>query len=204
MGKRPDRRIDDNLRTMLAQEAARLISDHGIDDYRTAKRKAAENLGLRNYGALPNNREIDTALAERNRIFGADQHRNLLTQLRQVAIGVMHELKIFGPRLVGSVLSGNVTEHSPIQLHLFSDLPEHVAMQLATCGVQHTAIQQRLRLQRNLFERFQGYRFYADDFTVETIVFPERRQKHAPLSPLDGRPMQRAKLSDVELLTGAA
>jgi len=204
MGNRSDCRFDDNLRTMLAQEAARLICDHGIDDYRNAKTKAAENLGLRNRGALPNNREIEAALAERNRIFGADRHHALLSQLRQVAVQVMHELHIFGPRLVGSVLSGNVTEHSPIQLHLFSDPPENVGMQLAAIGVQHSSMQQRLRLQRDSFERFQGYRFYAENCQVETTVFPERRNKHAPLSPLDGRPMRRAKLRDVQLLAGEA
>ena len=71
MGKRPDRRSDGNLRTVLAQEAARLICDHGIVDYRAAKQKAAEKLGLLNFGALPTNQEIEAAVAERNRIFGA-------------------------------------------------------------------------------------------------------------------------------------
>ncbi len=46
MGKRSDRRSDQNLRIMLAQEAARLICDHGLEDFRAAKQKAADNLGL--------------------------------------------------------------------------------------------------------------------------------------------------------------
>ena len=43
MGKRSDRRNDEHLRTVLAQEAARIILHQGIEDYRTAKLKAAEN-----------------------------------------------------------------------------------------------------------------------------------------------------------------
>lgn len=200
-GKKSDRRNDSNLRIVVAQEAARLICDHGLTDYRAAKYKAAENLGFSTRGALPTNREIETAVAERNRIFCADHHHSLLAEIRATAVSVMHELRAFKPHLVGQVLSGNITEHSTIKLHLFSDPSETVGLQLASTGVRHSAITQRLRLRRDAVELFPGYRFYADDFAVETTVFPERRKQHAPLSPLDGRPMKRAKLSDVELLS---
>jgi len=204
VGKRSDRRNDENLRTMLAQEAARLICDHGIDDYRTAKIKAAEKLGFSRYGALPNNIEIEEALAERNRIFRADRHHSLLSQLRRAAVTVMADLDIFGPRLVGQVLSGNVTEHSTIQLHLFSDPAENVGMQLEALRIQHSTMSQRLKLQRDLPELFPGYRFYAEDFSVATTVFPERRKKHSPLSPLNGKPMKRARLREVARLATAS
>lgn len=204
MGKRSDRRSETNLRIVLAQEAARLICEHGIGDYRTAKHKAAENLGYSGYGGLPGNREIDLAVAERNRIFGADQHQSLLSEIRHAAISIMSLLEQFKPCLVGGALSGNITEHSAIKLHLFSDPSENVAFQLAACGIRYSSVSQRLKIQRNVVEVFPGYRFYADDFAVETTVFPERRKMHAPLSPLDGRPMKRAKLRDVELLAAGS
>jgi len=200
MGKRPDRRSDGNLRTVLAQEAARLICDHGIVDYRAAKQKAAEKLGLLNFGALPTNQEIEAAVAERNRIFGAARQQSLLTQLRSVAIAVMQDLRVFKPRLVGPVLSGNVTDHSFISLHLFSEPAESVELQLAASGIRHNLISQRLKLQRDMVEQFPGYRFCADNVRVEITVFPERHNRHAPLSPLDGKPMRRAKLQEVKLL----
>lgn len=188
------------LRALLAQEAARLIYDHGISDYRTAKEKAASKFNLRNMGALPTNREIEAALAQHNRIFGAAQHQNLLAHLRGVAVTVMYELQIFRPRLVGQVLSGNVTEHSAINLHLFSEPTENVGIQLTASGIRHRLISQRLKLQRNRVEQFPGYRFCTDNIVIEITVFPERRNRHAPLSPLDGKPMPRAKLHEVELL----
>ena len=46
---------EDRLRRILAQEAARIIVDHGIRDYRVAKIKAAERLGMNTRGALPGN-----------------------------------------------------------------------------------------------------------------------------------------------------
>jgi hypothetical protein len=185
---------------MLAQEAARLISDHGIEDYRNAKLKASENLGLSKYGALPNNIEIEHALAERNRIFGATYHADLLANLRNAALSIMYDLQLFGPYLVGSVLSGNVTQHSLISLHLFSDLSETVGMQLQEWRIRHSMTLRRHRLRRNCVEEFPAYRFFCDDYPVEATVFPERRRAHAPLSPIDGRPMRRAKLQDVERL----
>ena len=36
----------ENLRRALAQEAARIMSEHGIRDFLTAKRKAAERFGV--------------------------------------------------------------------------------------------------------------------------------------------------------------
>jgi hypothetical protein len=185
---------------MLAQETARLICDHGHSDYRNAKQKAADNLGLARFGALPNNQEIEQAIAERNRIFGADHHPILLAHLREVAADVMHELQQFKPRLVGAVLSGNVSEHTPISLHLFSDPAETVGLQLSTRGTQHDVLSRRLKLQRNSVELFPGYRFYAHDVLIETTVFSEQRAGHAPLSPVNGKPMRRAKLSEVQML----
>jgi hypothetical protein len=203
MGRRTDLRRDsqtDNLRMVLAQEAARLIRDHGIEDFRTAKGKAAEKLGYRQHGALPSNREIQRALDERNRIFGQDKHRALLISLRQTAALVMQDLRVFSPCLVGPVLSGSITEHSSISLHVFSDAAEAVGVLLDSRGIPHFSMARKHRMSRDRLEPYPGFRFYADDFTVETAVFPERRKAHAPLCPVNGRPMKRANLRDVEAL----
>ena len=201
MGRRSDRRNDEHLRTILAQEAARIILNQGIDDYRTAKLKAAIHLGLQNQGGLPNNREIEAALAEHNRIFGGIEHTNLLHDLRHLALTVMHDLKLFRPCLVGPILEGNVGAHTSISLHLFSDAAETVAMELQQLGIRHNTKARNHRIQRDRVECFPGFSFLASDVAVDTTVFPERSQRHAPLSPVNGKPMQRAKLRDVERLT---
>ncbi|MGI9291359.1 MAG: hypothetical protein ACR2QG_08825 [Gammaproteobacteria bacterium] len=203
-GKRSDRKSDNHRRMVLAQQAARLIAEHGIEDFRTAKHKAAENLGLSRHGALPNNVEIEQALAEHNRIFGGTRHVDLLADLRNTALQVMHELELFGPCLVGPVLSGNITEHSSINLHLFSDTSELIGMQLIEQGVRHNTILRKHKLRRDKVEEFPGFRFYSYDYEVEATVFPEKRKGHPPLSPVDGRPMKRAKLREVEALAFAS
>jgi len=62
MSKRMNPRAE-HLRLALAQEAARIMSEQGIDDYRLAKRKAAERLGATDIAVLPKNSEIEAALA---------------------------------------------------------------------------------------------------------------------------------------------
>src|SRR6201999_2355906 len=126
-----------NLRRALAQEAARIMAQHGIQDFLTAKRKAAEALGVTDASALPRNTEIEEALAEYQRLFDAGGHEQTLQEQRRAALHAMHWLSKFEPRLVGPVLTGTATAHADIQLHLFADTPEYVALNLMDRGIAH-------------------------------------------------------------------
>src|SRR3954462_8325752 len=123
MSKRMNPRAE-HLRLALAQEAARIMSEQGIDDYRLAKRKAAERLGATDIAVLPKNTEIEAALAAHHRLFEGHTHTSALTQLRQTALQAMLLLKKFQPRLVGPVLSGTASAHSEVNLDIFADSPE--------------------------------------------------------------------------------
>ena len=195
-------RGDNHLRTVLAQEAARFICDHGITDYLAAKQKAAEKLGYKNLRALPTNREIDMAVAERGRIFNAELQTTRLDDMRRVAASIMLDLQHFRPLLTGPVLSGNITDHSIIDLHLCSEPAESVGLQLMTRQIHYRSTSQRLRLERDRTEVFPAYRFAVGDFETLATVLPERCRIHSPLSPIDGRPMRRARLQEVEQLIG--
>lgn len=193
----------DYQRTEIANEAARIMQEQGLSDFRVAKEKALERLGLRvGRGALPSNSEIDRALAERNRIFHAGFHDEHLTALRQAALHMMEWLTPHSPRLVGPVLSGTVTEHSAIDLHLFDDTPESIGVSLDSLGIRYRSVQRRTRMRRDRVEHLPGYRFSHSGFDFAGTVFPERRRSHAPLSPIDGRPMQRADSRQILSLMG--
>ena len=118
------------LRGRLAQEAARIISEQGIQDYGLAKRKAAQRLGVREASVLPSNSEIETCVTEWQQIFEPEGHRNRLKELRCLAVDIMTFLSPFEPRLTGSVLTGAITANSPIEIHLFTDAPEEVILKL--------------------------------------------------------------------------
>ena len=189
-----------NLRRALAQEAARIMAQHGIHDFLTAKRKAAERLGVTDSSALPRNTEIEDALAEYQRLFDAGGHEQSLQAQRRAALQAMHWLSQFEPRLVGPVLTGTATEHADIQLHLFADRPENVTLQLMDRGIAHEVTERRVRLDAERIKAYPGLRFAVDDRQVEATVFPLDGIRQAPVSPVDGRPMRRADAAELETL----
>ncbi len=191
----------DNLRRALAQEAARIMAEHGIRDFLVAKRKAAERLGVDERSAvLPKNVEIETALAEYQRLFGGESHVESLHSQRLAALHAMRFLREFDPRLVGSVLSGTATEHSDIQLHLFADYAESVAIKLMDKGIPHEVTEKRVKMNSERVLACPGVRFEIDDQAVEATVFPTDGIRQAPVSPVDGKPMRRATTFEVEAL----
>jgi hypothetical protein len=199
MKRNPTR--SDNLRRALAQEAARIMAEHGIGDFGLAKRKAADRLGVSDSGAvLPKNIEIETALAEYQRLFGGESHVESLQAQRRAALNAMLYLHEFEPRLVGSVLSGTATEHSDVQLHLFADRPESVTIKLMDEGIPHELTEKRVRLNAERVMAYPGVRFELDDQSIEATVFPTDGIRQAPVSPVDGRPMKRANKLEVEAL----
>ena len=189
----------DQLRATIAQEAARLMAEHGIHDFGLAKRKAAERFGVTSEGAvLPRNVEIEDALRERQRLFGQGEHERELQRLRRAAVSAIKVLLQFEPRLVGPVLNGTATEHSDVQLHLFADSPESVYLSLLDRQVPYEVFERRLRLTADRQAvAIPGLRFEVGGQTIEAIIFPRDGIRQAPLSPVDGRPMKRADLEEV-------
>jgi hypothetical protein len=188
------------VRRALAQEAAKIMAEHGIQDFLTAKRKAAERLGVTDINALPRNVEVEAALAEYQRLFAADTHDQSLQAQRRAALAAMRWLAAFEPRLVGPVLSGTATEHADIQLHLFADRPESIALQLMDRGVAHEIIERRVRLTPDRIKAYPGVRFVLADRRIEATVFPPEGIRQAPVSPVDGRPMRRANATELAAL----
>lgn len=194
---------DWQMRQRLAQEAAQILLQRGNRDFHAAKQKAAEHLGVPDTRNLPNNSEIEQALMEYQRIFHADSQPQHLTQLREVAVEAMQFLQEFKPRLVGSVLNGSADQNSPLILHLFASSAEQVKLFLIHHQIPHEESHKTVRFSPSRNEDIPLYRFMADEVRVELMIFNER-QKHPPLSPVDGRPMQRADIRDVEMLLAEA
>ena len=192
--------VNDRARQMLAQEAARIIVEQGIQDYRLAKTKAAERLGLKGRGSLPGNAEVEAAVAEHLKLFGRESHFDLLQTLRCAALSVMEILSPFNPRLVGPVLNGTAAANSSVNLHVFSDTPELVAMTLDECRMTYSPYERRLKSRRDRSETYAGYRFLYGDTRFEATIFPVDGVRQAPISPIDGKPMKRADQAAVQRL----
>ncbi len=189
-------------RQLVAQEAARIIVNHGVRDYRLAKRKAAERLGFNTRGSLPGNTDIEAAVAEHLHIFGGDSHEDHLRLMRVAALSTMELLASFTPRLVGPVLAGTADENSAINLHIFADSPEAVALELADIGLQFRPYELRLKSRRNQIENYAGFQFHHNNSLIEATVFPVDGIRQAPMSPIDGKPMRRIDSNGVQELLG--
>jgi hypothetical protein len=196
MAKRAQTRSD-HLRSAVAQEAARLMAEHGIQDYFIAKRKAAERFGVVDGAFLPKNSEIEAALMSHQRLFGGSSHASSLQEQRRVALDAMRLLEPFEPRLVGPVLSGSATEYADIQLHVFSDSAEVVSMHLLDRRFQYEVYERRVRMSPERQLAVPGLRFQMGAETIEALVFKRDGIRQAPVSPVNGKPMRRADQREV-------
>jgi hypothetical protein len=199
MSRRPNPRAD-LLRQAVAEEAARIMREQGVDDFLQAKRKAADRLGVTDASILPRNTEVEAALVAHQRLFAADRHEASLVTLRRSALEAMRLMADFQPRLVGPVLAGTASPHSEITLHLFSETPEAVSLRLEERGVPHEVLERRLRYERDRTVTYPALRFVAGRQTVDAVVFPLDGIRQAPSSPVDGKPMRRASVAEVEAL----
>jgi hypothetical protein len=199
MHRRPNPRAD-MLRQAVADEAARIMREQGVDDFLLAKRKAADRLGVTDASILPRNKEIEAALMAHQRLFAADRHEADLAVMRRSALEAMRLMSDFQPRLVGPVLTGTASAHSEINLHLFTESPEAVSIRLEERGVPHEVLERRLRYERDRTVTYPALRFVAGRQTVDAVVFPLDGIRQAPCSPVDGKPMRRASTAEVEAL----
>ncbi len=187
-------------RYLIAHEAARLISEHGIHDFRHAKRKAAQRLGIRDDQSLPRNREIDAALREHQRLFLADSQPRALRRRREAAREAMHFLARFQPRLTGPVLNGTADEHSAVQLHLFCDDVEDFVRFLHEHDIPARQQTRRLRLSRDIQAEYPVFLLTADELPFDLTLMPREMLRQAPLDPLGEHPAPRANVAAVEAL----
>ena len=190
----------DSVRSQIAREAAQLMLAGGMRDYQAAKRKAAQRLGIVDRAAMPNNAEIEEAIAGYQRLFHADTQPQKLKFLRESALQAMQFLEDFEPRLTGAVLSGTANEHSFVELHLFADAAEEVGLFLDARGIPYELGEKRLRFGPQDACELPAYGFMAGEAPIELTVLPHRLLRRPPLSPVSGKAMARATPNKVRRL----
>ncbi len=186
------------MRALITFEAARIIHDLGRRDYNTARIKAAQRLGCKDQKRLPSNTEIQQALIEYQKIFLANDQPRIIDDLRKLAHEAMTHLSQFSPRLVGGLLGGDADSTSPIQLHLFSESPELIAMHLLDSGIPYQESDKTLFFTKSRKQKQPVFRFYSGETEVELIWFPSGSIGHPPLSAIDQKPEKRVSLTQLK------
>lgn len=200
MADKSSRRGGERLRLEIAAEAARIMAVEGQRSYLAAKYKAAERLGASTRGNLPSNSQIEQALKEWQALYGGEEHHQHLRALRQAAVKAMRFLESFRPRLVGPVLEGTADEFSRICLHVYDDDPDSVARHLMEHGIPFDQERRRIRWHDGGWRDIDVLVVEAGDDTVEMALMIGRDALQAPPSPIDGRPLARASLTELQAL----
>lgn len=113
----------DLKRSDVAREAARILYNRNIKEYKEAKETAAANLGVK---ILPSNYEVAIELdilAEE--IEGSSRYERLI-EMRKIALEVMYAIKKYSPKLIGSVWRGVIRTGSDIDIIVSHDKPNEV------------------------------------------------------------------------------
>ena len=186
-------------RGRIAHLAARIMVEDGIEDYATAKRKAARQAGVPDTRQLPTNEEVDAALRVQQSLYGGEAYRASLRELREHAIGVMREVERFNPYLTGSVLSGNAGKYADINLHLYADSAKAVEIFLIDRDIAYEAGQCRLYIGEEL-RTCPKFTTDDDGIEVEMVVLALDDLRHPVRTTPEGKPIERARLAQVEAL----
>jgi hypothetical protein len=189
-------------RSRVVHEAARIICEDGLSDYRLAKQKAVERLGLGLGTPLPSNADVQDAVLQYQRIFGGRAYADRLTKLRRTAVQAMKLLAEYQPRLVGAVATGATTDAHHVQLHCFADKAEQIDVLLEARGLKFEVGERRYRYSDGQAGDVPVLTFMAADVAVDVAIFPERGLRAAPLSPVDGQSVKRLDIAAAELLAG--
>ncbi len=199
MGK--DRARNDE-RSRIAQLAARLMAEDGIESYATAKRKAAQQVGVADTRQLPTNDEVEAALRTHHTLYSGAAHLERLHELRKRALDVMHGLARFNPYLTGSVLTGTAGKYADINLQLYTDEGKDVELFLIDRDIAYRAGERRLWCGDEV-RTLPAFNIDDDGLQIEIVVLESNDLRKPVRSTPEGKPLERAKPDAVRALLDA-
>lgn len=182
------------------EEAARLICEEGYADYRVARLKAAERLGLGRGDNPPDPVRIEAAVIARQQLFGGERYRQGLLAMRRAALQAMRLLAAYQPKLAGSAVSGAIGRGHRVQLHLIADQAEAVEMLLHDRHIPFEQDERRYRLADGRDVDIALLRFEADAIGIDIAVFDPGSERHPPLSQVTGKPARRLTAEQLRVL----
>lgn len=188
------------LRRRIAFEAACLMYHRQESEYYRAKQKAARRIcrGWVKPADLPSNAEIRDEIQALARLYEGDDRTRNLREMRLEALRMMRILYRFRPRLIGSVMTGHVRKGSDIDLHLFSDSVEAVALTLDDEGLIYDV--ERKKVRKHGEERVFTHIHVTDRFPFELTVYPAAKAHYVFKSSITGKAIERANIAELEEL----
>src|ERR1700675_2693778 len=166
---------DLKLRQAIAIAAARLMYEGVETEYFTAKRKAARRVcrGTVKPSDLPSNAEIRDQIQSIARMQEGDRRTVHLKEMRLAALHLMHLLRAYRPRLIGSVMTGHVRKGSDIDV-------------------------ERKQVVKHGETRMFTHVHIHDRFNYELTVYAEDKAHYVFKSSITGKAIERASIAELE------
>jgi hypothetical protein len=184
------------MRSRIAQLAARLMAVDGVDDFALAKRKAARQAGAPDTRNLPNNDEVEQALRAYQQLYQAGEQQARLRHLRENAREMMQLLAQFDPHLSGSVLSGSAGKYSDINIHLFTDSVKDVEMFLLNRQIPYRSRERRVYIGGEP-RSVPNFSVSTDDADFDITVFQAHDLRRQLRTTAEGKPYDRARFDSL-------
>ena len=202
------RENQDQLRQLIAQQAARMMAEDGIHDFAYAKKKAGKQLGVSENSVLPTNAEIEDEIRLYHEIYNADEQPLELAKLRQAALLTMQLFAKFNPHLTGSVLDGSAGKFSQTNIHLFADSAKDVEMFLLNQQIPFESSEKSYRVSdKPSKDKKDKVRKTVPVFTLETelglqklSVFDVDDMRVAVKRTVDGSNAERLDIAGVQAI----
>ncbi|OQW68545.1 MAG: hypothetical protein BVN34_07535 [Proteobacteria bacterium ST_bin12] len=202
------RENQDHIRQMIAQQAARMMAEDGINDFAYAKKKAGKQLCISENSVLPTNAEIEEEIRLYHEIYNADEQPLELEKLRKAALITMQLFERFNPHLTGSVLDGTAGKFAQTNIHLFADSAKEVEMFLLNMQIPFESSEKSYRLSdKPSKDKKDKVRKTVPVFTLETelgvqklSVFDVDDLRVATKKSSDGANAERMNIAELKAL----
>lgn len=196
------------LRQLIAQQAARMMAEDGISDFAYAKKKAGRQVGTIDNSVLPSNLEIEEELKLYNALFLSEEQPENLRAMRKSALYTMELLEKFNPYLTGAVLDGTAGLGSETHIHLFADSLKDVEMFLLNQNIPFETNEKSYRVMNDGKRDKKGdNRKKVPVFTLEMTsgliklsVFEVDDMRVATKRATDGNNAERANIENVRAM----
>lgn len=189
---------NDKLRRNIVFEAARLMYERRETEYSRARMKAVRRVcrGWVKPADLPGYAEIHDEVQRMAWLYEGASRFDKLREMRIEALRFMRLLAHCRPKVVGSVLTGDVRQGSDIDIHCFVASQDSVTQTLDQEGVEYTVEFRPVR--RDGRERVVTRIQVRGKYPVELTLHAPPKATCVFRSSITGKPMERATTAEFE------
>ena len=109
------------IKLSIANMAAKIIMEEGVNDYQYAKKKAVKYLDYNKLDILPSNDDIDRALVEYGAIYQKQVDISTIHKIKKEALKIMQLFDKFNPFFLSQITEGLVPKYPIININIFTD-----------------------------------------------------------------------------------